>query len=105
MVPQKMIKELKQYFWPGNFRELENLIERSFITGMDGTLEIETPKGPESVQKKWKTLRERECDSILDALNNCHWIIEGPKGAARLLDINASTLRNRMKKLHVKRPA
>jgi transcriptional regulator with GAF, ATPase, and Fis domain len=104
MVPLKTIRALQNYPWPGNIRELENLVERAVITSPDGSLQIEVPSRPEVVTDSGKTLREFEKDHILKALEETNWTIEGPNGAARRLGLKPSTLRFRAKKLDIRRP-
>ena len=104
MVPQKTIKALQSYSWPGNIRELENLIERAVITSPEGTLFIELPTGHDELETKGKSLEEIERDHIVRVLEDTGWVIEGHNGAARRLGLKPSTLRFRAKKLNIKRP-
>lgn len=104
MVPLKTIKALQSYPWPGNIRELENLVERAVITSPDGNLQIEIPSRPETMTDSGKTLRDFEKDHILKVLEETNWTIEGPNGAARRLGLKPSTLRFRAKKLDIRRP-
>ena len=104
MVPHKTIKALQSYSWPGNIRELENLIERAVITNPEGTLFIELPVGHDEVKTKGKSLEEIERDHIVRVLEDTGWVIEGPDGAARTLGLKPSTLRFRAKKLNIRRP-
>ncbi|MCX5812046.1 MAG: sigma 54-interacting transcriptional regulator [Proteobacteria bacterium] len=103
-ISMKTIKELQNYSWPGNIRELENVIERAVITSSGGNLHIEIPlrfsgKSPNKEQQLEKYKRE-----INKALKDTNWKIEGPTGAARCLGLKASTLRYWMKKLGIQRP-
>jgi PAS domain S-box-containing protein len=107
-IPKRILKALSSYHWPGNVRELENVIERGVILSEGSTLQIEdlqvkTQRADRSREKN-STLAELERDHILQTLKKCNWIIEGSRGAARMLDIPPSTLRDRMKKLGLKRP-
>jgi formate hydrogenlyase transcriptional activator len=104
-VPQKTIKALKGYSWPGNIRELENLIERAVITSPEGRLQIETPAAAGFQTDQTMSLQELERDYIRTVLENNHWKIEGRSGAAAHLGLKPSTLRFRMKKLDIKRPS
>jgi transcriptional regulator with GAF, ATPase, and Fis domain len=100
---------LQSYALPGNVRELENLIERAVIieTGPDLHLDemsFATVRDHSS-QASVKTLQEAERNHILATLERCRWVVEGPGGAASLLEIHPATLRSRMKKLGIQRPA
>jgi len=97
---------LLNYQWPGNVRELENLITRSILLCVGSQInEMQLPKSNQlseaGADLKVKTMTESERDLILAALRECNWKIYGPGGAAELLDINASTLKSRMKKLGI----
>lgn len=97
---------LLNYQWPGNVRELENLITRSILLCVGSQInEMQLPKSNQlseaGADLKVKTMTESERDLILAALRKCNWKIYGPGGAAELLDINASTLKSRMKKLGI----
>jgi formate hydrogenlyase transcriptional activator len=105
MVPQKTIKALQRYSWPGNIRELENLIERAVITSPEGTLFIELPAAHDEVETMGKSLEEIERDHIVRVFEDTSWVIEGPNGAARRLGLKPSTLRFRAKKLNIRRPS
>jgi len=102
-ISQKTINALKAYSWPGNIRELENIIERAVITSPEGHLRIELP-AQERSQLKTKSLADLERQHILRVLEETAWIINGPRGAARQLGLKHSTLRSRMQKLGIRRP-
>jgi DNA-binding NtrC family response regulator len=102
------LQALQDYDWPGNIRELENIIERSlvinkgnFIEQIDlpirGLLSV-APPGPETTIR---TIREMEKEHILAALEHCKGRVSGIDGAARLLDISPTTLASRLKKLGI----
>ncbi|MBT8341775.1 MAG: sigma 54-interacting transcriptional regulator, partial [Desulfatitalea sp.] len=103
-ISKKMLDALKRYAWPGNIRELENLIERAAITSPAGnlTIELPTPSCPQPDQEM--TLQEVERSHLINMLEKTDWVVEGSSGAARRLGLNASTLRFRMKKLGIQRP-
>jgi transcriptional regulator with GAF, ATPase, and Fis domain len=103
-VPQKTIKALQRYSWPGNIRELENLIERAVITSPEGSLQIEVPAPNGFLPDRTLSLQELEREYIFKVLENARWKIEGREGAALRLGLNPSTLRFRMKKLRIVRP-
>ncbi|QHS59680.1 sigma-54 interaction domain-containing protein [Chitinophaga agri] len=108
-IPPGYLYTLMNYHWPGNIRELENIIARSVLLSGSEDL-IECPvfstlqnNNPPAMSDTIKTITQNEIDHILKALSICNNKIHGPGGAAALLHINASTLLSRMKKLGIKR--
>ncbi len=97
------IKMLHGYSWPGNIRELSNVIERAVIASVDGCVKIEIPSHQLSSVKNIKTLSEHEREYIIEILEKTNWKIKGVGGAAEYLDIHPETLRTRMRKLDIKR--
>jgi formate hydrogenlyase transcriptional activator len=102
-IPIEVIRALQAYSWPGNIRELRNVIERALITASDGVLRIKIPKQQPFSLKEMKPLKEIEREAIIRVLEKTNWKIYGCDGAARYLDINPDTLRFRMRKLNIKR--
>jgi formate hydrogenlyase transcriptional activator len=109
-VPQAAMDALAAYDWPGNVRELQNVIERALILSRGPVLRIDealapviTPAHPE--RTAGESLRESEITHIVEVLERCHWVIEGPGQAAERLGLRPSTLRYRMKTLEIRRPA
>jgi len=102
------LEVLQNYSWPGNIRELENVITRSLITSTGKTLKIETFKEEQNLPitgtDLHKLLLETEQKYVMKALEQTGWKIQGPHGAAKLLGIKPTTLRDRMKKIGIKRP-
>lgn len=103
------MQQLKYYKWPGNVRELENLIERAIILSNSKILvipefEADSTNTLSSINGHRITLDQVQKDHILKTLNDTNWKIDGKEGAAELLDIKPSTLRDRMKKFGIKRP-
>jgi transcriptional regulator with GAF, ATPase, and Fis domain len=111
---------LCQYSWPGNIRELENVIERAVIlssgTELDSVPDLAASApialpAPEPSSSRASSgdasealaLEDIERRHIVAMLRKSGWRIEGPSGAARLLDMNASTLRSRIKRLGIER--
>ena len=108
-IPQETMNALTGYAWPGNIRELQNLIERAVILSPGSVLQvplrhlrIHTASG--QTHKPTQTLAEAEREHILAALKECDWVLSGPNGAATRLGINRSTLQFRMRKLVIVRP-
>jgi PAS domain S-box-containing protein len=98
---------LSQYSWPGNIRELANVIERAVINCHSSVLKIGPDFAGSVVEKlddEKRTLAEMEREYIIRILEDRSWRIEGPHGAARLLGMNPSTLRTRMAKLKIINP-
>lgn len=106
-IPDSEMSKLMNYGWPGNVRELENIIERAIILSKGSFVQIpelcSNHPGTASFNTEL-TLRENERKHILWALQKTKWKIHGEGGAAKLLDINPSTLQSRMKKLGIKKP-
>jgi transcriptional regulator with GAF, ATPase, and Fis domain len=110
-VPSETMSALSSYPWPGNIRELQNLIERAVILSNDGVLPnplpIATPAAsPEraAVSSGATTLRDSERTLILQTLEGVGWVIGGPKGAAAKLGLKRTTLIHKMQKLGISRP-
>ncbi len=108
-VSPKVMDALMAYDWPGNIRELENIIERAMILSDGNTLEhgdwIPAEKvvsnGNGSVSKT--KLEDVERDHIIEVLKKTGWKVSGEKGAAKILGLNPTTLEARMKKMGIKR--
>lgn len=110
-ISQADIQMLKEYDFPGNIRELENIVERAMILARNGVLDlkasIELLRDPSGKRAKGKTefpsFDEMQKQHIIDALKKCNMRVTGPKGAARLLKLNDRTLMSKMRKLGIKR--
>ena len=105
-VPSATMTALLQYPWPGNIRELENVIERSVIVSRGSTLEVSLQDLNSRIAhghgaEKSQTLEEVERNHILATLKQTGWVVSGPRGAAARLGLNRSTLHFRMKKLGI----
>ena len=102
------MERLTRYPWPGNIRELENLIERAVILSNGPVLRVPLEAldrvAPGPVNGKPRTLEEAEREHILATLKETKWVLSGPRGAATRLGMNRSTLQFRMKKLGILRP-
>jgi len=107
-ISSKVMDALTQYNWPGNIRELENIIERALILSRGNTLEYgEWVPSEKKRDKKiiYTTLEDAERQHIIEALEKTGWKVSGEKGAAKILGLNATTLEAKMKKLGIKRVA
>ena len=110
-IPPNTLSALSSYEWPGNIRELQNLIERAVILSNDGVLPNPLPMaGTPSVivspaVSTATTLRDCERTLILHTLEAVGWVIGGRKGAAAKLGCNRTTLIHKMKRLAIARPA
>jgi formate hydrogenlyase transcriptional activator len=114
-IPDETMAAFKSYSWPGNIRELQNLVERAVILANEGMLPNPLPtalpnplptamsqSAPSSVIPR--TLRDSERALILQTLAEVGWVIGGPDGAAAKLGLKRTTLIHRMKKLGIARP-
>jgi formate hydrogenlyase transcriptional activator len=108
MISSDTMEALRSYPWPGNIRELENVIERAVILSSGSVLRISNHDlSTRIVSRKDadrpQTLEEVERNHILTTLKETRWILSGPSGAAMRLGLNRSTLYFRMKKLGIAR--
>ena len=101
-----MLASLVAYSWPGNVRELQNVVERAVILHQgQGPLDqaLDVPAVKLATTAAPRTLREMEIELMIEALEACDWVVGGKQGAARRLDIPASTLRERMARYGITR--
>ncbi len=106
-IPEATMSALTLYDWPGNIRELQNLIERAVILSDDGVLHNPLPaqtSSAVSVPPVTGTLKDTEKAVILHTLEQVGWVIGGPRGAASRLGLKRTTLIHRMEKLGIHRP-
>jgi transcriptional regulator with GAF, ATPase, and Fis domain len=120
-VVQETMDLLSSYDWPGNIRELQNVIERAVVLSRSPYLKlgadllpVSSPVMQESIALSERadpfsagaaSLEQVERRYILEILRKTEWVIEGDRGAAKILDLNPNTLRSRMKKLRIERPS
>jgi len=106
MIPVSVMKSLQQYHWPGNIRELENVLERAVINSSGPKLRLvdELKKPYKEMSTSHETLAAVERDYIIHVLETTNWKVSGNGGAAELLGLDRSTLRARMRKLGINKP-
>jgi PAS domain S-box-containing protein len=120
-IGQDTMAKLRNYPWPGNVRELRNVIERAVIITQGPKLRLIDDLDSQALELDFQkqivgqdvfaelgqpgeTLEQYEYNLILRTLKNVHWKLEGPGGAAELLNLHPSTLRSKMRKLGIERP-
>jgi len=106
MIPISVMNALQNYHWPGNIRELENVLERAVINSSGPKLRLadELKKPYKDLSMDQNTLASVERDYILRVLEQTHWKVSGKTGAAEILGLNRSTLRARMRKFGIRKP-
>jgi PAS domain S-box-containing protein len=109
-ISKDTMSRLLTYRWPGNVRELENVLERAVILTAGPTLEIGADVLPVDIEPLASaagasdaTLEATERQHILTVLQQTDWVVEGPRGAAKILGLHPNTLRSRLKKLGIRR--
>jgi formate hydrogenlyase transcriptional activator len=105
-ISQGSLGRLQGYDWPGNIRELQNVIERACVLAKGPVVDVPDPALGTRQRRAWHptTLDEAEQAHIGRTLEQTGWRIEGPGGAAKLLGLRPSTLRSRIKKHGLRRP-
>jgi formate hydrogenlyase transcriptional activator len=111
-IPSATLSALMSYQWPGNIRELQNLIERAVILSNEGVLPNPLPTSATRIvttstaatTPPATTLKDSERNLILRTLETVGWVIGGPKGAAVKLGLKRTTLIHKMQKLGITRP-
>jgi formate hydrogenlyase transcriptional activator len=111
-IPAAVMDALVRYSWPGNVREMQNVIERAVILSRGAELEIplsefkqQTNAIASDFPSSPSTLEEAEREHILRALGETNWILGGPGGAAFKLGMKRTTLQSKMRKLGIARPS
>jgi len=102
-IPKKTMQALQSYSWPGNIRELRNMIEHAMIVSKGKTLEVHVPKRVSSEIDALGSLEELERGHIAAVLEKTGWRIGGEGGVAEVLGVKRTTLYAKMKKLGIKR--
>jgi PAS domain S-box-containing protein len=103
-IAKDSMEALERYPWPGNIRELRNIIERAMITSTGPTLSVAVPRIGDSAAARSMAMEDVEREHILRALELTHWRVRGKDGAAELLRLKPTTLESRMARLGLKRP-
>ena len=106
-IDDRVVELLQQYPWPGNIRELENVIHRAVILcggNKISYIDLESQSdGPPSTFFRSKNINDVEKEHIMGVLKECDWKVFGPGGAAEALGMNVATLNSRIKKLGIKK--
>jgi len=105
-IPQKVIDKLMLYDFPGNVRELENLIERAIITSRTKKLSLGDWFNPKKRRKKtvnFDSLENHQRNYIIEVLKHTNWRVSGEEGAAKLLGLRPTTLYSKLDRLGIKR--
>jgi formate hydrogenlyase transcriptional activator len=113
-IPPETMAAFQWYSWPGNIRELQNLVERAVILSRNGVLQNPLHKNQPELMipglhrtrrfQSSVTLEDSDRDLIVETLEQADWIVGGPHGAARKLGLKRTTLLARMRKLGISRP-
>lgn len=102
-IPKKNMEAMEHYHWPGNIRELRNLLERAMILCNGTTLVVDVQDGSTAVAAQPMTIEGMERMHINSVLEKTGWRIRGRNGAAEILGLKPTTLNSRMKKLGIRR--
>jgi formate hydrogenlyase transcriptional activator len=107
-IPKETMDALSRYAWPGNIRELQNLMERAVLLSSASSLRV--PLGEiftgldEAAMSRGNALEQVEREQIVRALRETNWIVGGARGAAARLGLKRTSLAYRMQKLGISRP-
>jgi transcriptional regulator with GAF, ATPase, and Fis domain len=104
-IPKKNMDTLERYHWPGNIRELRNVVERGMILSNGSALVVDLPDQAVVTSSVELSFEEMERMHIISVLDSSGWRVRGKKGAAERLNLKPSTLESKMKKLGIKRTA
>ena len=104
-IGQATMDQLQRYPWPGNIRELRNVVERAMIVSSGARLKVERPGADAARPPQGLALADVERAHILRVLEQCAWRIRGQHGAAAILELKPTTLEFRIAKLGLRRPA
>jgi transcriptional regulator with GAF, ATPase, and Fis domain len=107
-ISEETMEAFKSYSWPGNIRELQNMLERAVILANDGVLPNPLPPPPlRTIAKVPGSMTLKDCERalIIQTLERCRWVVGGPNGAAVRLGLKRTTLYQRIKRLGIKPPS
>jgi formate hydrogenlyase transcriptional activator len=102
-IPSHAMEALAGHSWPGNIRELQNVIERAVILTKGDVLELPALPAGAAVSKEPVTLEEAERDHILNTLRETNWVVGGTAGAAARLGVKRTTLISKMRRVGLSR--
>jgi transcriptional regulator with GAF, ATPase, and Fis domain len=102
-IPKKSMEAMELYQWPGNIRELRNVIERAMILSNGSTLIVDVPDISAAISTSSLSIAEVERRHIISILERTRWRVRGKNGAAEILGLKPTTLDSKMKKLCIKR--
>jgi DNA-binding NtrC family response regulator len=105
VIPRENMAALQRYSWPGNIRELRNVVERAMILASGPQLTIPIPAQSTASVRRSDRLADVEREHVLFVVQSCGWRIRGTGGAAERLGLRPTTLETRMAKLGIKRPS
>ena len=103
-IPRRSMEDLQHYPWPGNARELRNVVEHAMIVSSGKTLDVRVPRMTSSDTPANLSLEDVERRHILGVLQKSDWRLTGQGGAAEILGLKRTTLQSKMKKLGIRRP-
>jgi transcriptional regulator with GAF, ATPase, and Fis domain len=104
-IAKASMDELQRYAWPGNIRELRNIVERAVILSTGRHLQVTVPKPPNVAPPASMVLTDLEVSHIRTILESTNWRVRGAGGAAERLGLKPTTLESRMAKLGIRRAA
>ena len=104
IVSASTMRDLKNYSWPGNIRELRNVIERNLITNTENVFRVEMAELMATSTSARQPQAEVEAEHLRKVLEGTRWRVRGKGGAAEIIGLKPTTLEARMKKLGIHRP-
>ena len=104
-ITRQSMENLQHYPWPGNARELRNVVEHAMIVSSGKTLDVQVPQSTSANISTNLSLEDVERNHILGIMKKCNWRLMGQGGAAEILRLKRTTLQSKMKKLGIRRPA